>query len=134
MASKNDSVSGWTGWVAFASVILVVLGFFHVFAGVVALFSNDILVLGPENTWLVDLTSWGWAHIVWGLLGIWAGLSLAKGKTFGRVFAIVVAITSAIVNMAFIPVYPIWSILIIAMDVLVIYAVTVHGKEMKSLE
>lgn len=134
MAKENNSLSGWTGWIAFASIMLITMGIFHAIAGLVALFNNEVFVVGAENVWLLDYTSWGWAHIIWGLLGVWAGMSLVKGGMFGRIIAIFVAVTSAILNLAFVPIYPIWSIIIITIDVLVIYAVTVHGSEMKELQ
>lgn len=135
MATKNNNgVSGWTGWVAFAAIMLIVLGSFHAIAGIVALFQSDIYVNGANSIWILSYTSWGWTHILWGLLAVWAGSSLASGNMYGRIFAVVVAVVSAIVSLAFVPVYPIWSILIIAIDVCIIYAVTVHGKEMKKLE
>lgn len=134
MAKNNSNVSGWTGWVAFAAIMMVLAGLFHIFAGVVGLFSNDVYVFGEQNVWLVSYTTWAWTHVVWGLLAVWAGSSLMKGNMFGRVVAIMVALISAVVNLAFIPIYPIWSILIITIDVLVLYAVTVHGGEMKELQ
>lgn len=130
--SNSSDVSGWTGWVSFASIMLVVLGSFHI-AGLVALFKDEILVFGQNNIWLVDYTTWGWVHLLWGALAIWVEASLANGNLYGRIFAVVVAVISG-VNLAFVPVYPIWSILIIAIDVCVIYAVTVHGKEIRELE
>ena len=132
--AKNNNATGWTGWVAFAATMLILVGFFHVVTGLVGLFNNEVFIVGPENVWLVNYTTWGWAHILWGFLSVWAGSSLAKGNMFGRIVAVLVAVTSAMVSLAFVPVYPIWSILIITIDVLVLYAVTVHGKEMKELQ
>ena len=132
MASKNNT--DWTGWVVFASVLMIVAGFFHVIAGLVGLFKNDIYVVAPQSTWLLSYTAWGWAHMIWGLLAIWAGSSLMKGNMFGRIVAVMVAVSSALVSLAFVPVYPIWSILIIVLDICIIYAVTVHGKEMQELQ
>lgn len=135
MATKNsDPTNGWTGWVAFAALMLIVLGFFHLFAGIVALFNNDIYLIGKNSTWIVNYSTWGWTHIIWGVLSMLAGGSLAKGNMYGRVFAVFVTLISAVVNLAFVPVYPIWSILIIVVDVCIIYAVTVHGKDMKNLQ
>ena len=136
MATKNSdpAANGWTGWVAFAALMLIIVGFFHLFAGIVALFNSDVYLIAKNSTWLVSYTSWGWAHIVWGVLSILAGGSLAKGNMYGRIVAVVVALMSAVVNLAFVPVYPIWSILIIVVDICVIFAVTVHGKDMKNLQ
>lgn len=134
MASKKDSASGWTGWVAFAAILLILVGSFHAVAGLVALFRDDVLVVGLENIWIVSYTTWGWVHILGGLLAVWAGSSLANGNAFGRIVAVVIATLSAVANMAFVPAQPFWALLMIAVDVCIIYAVTVHGAEMKELE
>jgi hypothetical protein len=132
MASKNnDMMSGWVGWVAFAGVMMYLAGIFHMVAGFIALFKDTVYVVGPNNLWALDYTQWGWLHIVWGLLAVWAAGSLVSGKAFGRIAAVLVALSSAVVNMLFIPVYPIWSIMIIVICVLVIYAVVVHGGDLK---
>lgn len=132
MASKNNSeVSGWTGWIAFAGVMMYLAGFFHLIAGFVALFKDTVYVVGESNLWALDYTQWGWAHILWGALAIWAASSLMSGKAFGRTVAVMVAMLSAVLNMLFVPVYPLWSLMIIAVDIFVIYAVIVHGSELK---
>ncbi len=132
MAKKNDDVvSGWVGWVAFASVMLYLVGFFHLIAGFVALFTDTVYLIGEQNIWALDYTQWGWVHIIGGLLAIWAASSLVGGKTFGRTVAILVAVLSAIANMLFVPIYPIWSLLMITVCILVIYAVVVHGGDLK---
>lgn len=132
MAKNNNDMSGWVGWVAFAGLMLIVAGFFHVLAGVIALFKHDVYVAGAANVWVLNYTAWGWIHIVGGLIAWWAGSALLQGKTWARVLAVLIAIVSAVGNMAFVPIYPVWSLLIITVDLLVIYAVTVHGGELEA--
>ncbi len=98
----------------------------------VALFNDKVSVATDKALWILDATQWGWIHIIGGILAIWAASSLAKGHGFGRTVAVIVALVSTVANMAFVPVYPVWSILIIVIDILVIYAVVVHGGELKS--
>ncbi len=131
MAKKGSDVSGWTGWVAFGGFMLYLVGFFHLVAGFAALFSDKVYVVGEQYLWTLDYTTWGWVHIIGGTLAVWAASSLMQGKTFGRTVAVLVAAVSAIANMVFVPVYPFWALLIIAVDVFVIYAVIVHGGELK---
>ena len=132
MASKNSNeVSGWVGWIGFAGVMLYMASFFHLIAGLVALFKDTVYVVGQNNLWALDYTQWGWIHVFWALLLFWAASSLMSGKVFGRTVAVVVAMLSAIVNMLFIPVYPIWSIMILVVDLCIIYAVIVHGGDLK---
>lgn len=135
MAQKNQEVTGWVGWIAFASLMLYISGFFSIFTGFVALFRHTAFYSSASNTFYVlNYTQWGWIHIGVGLLAIIAGASLVKGNYFGRTVAVVLATLSLMANMAFVPVYPIWSIMIIVVDVLVLYAVTVHGREVKKLQ
>ncbi len=134
MATKNNNVTGWVGWSAFAGVVMLLSGIFGVFQGLVALFNNDILLVGAQNVWLVNITTWGWVHVLVGVLLIAAGASVFKGNVFGRVVGVLLALLSAVVNLAFVPYYPVWSVVVIVVDVLIIYALTVHGSEMKEVE
>jgi len=133
MAKNNNEVTGWTGWIGFASIMLFLIGFFHVIEGVAALFNDKLFVLTPTTLWVMDITSWGWVQVIGGILAILAAASLLSGNVYGRLVAIIIAVLSALASLAFIPIYPIWSIIIIVIDVLVIYAVVVHADEMKSL-
>ena len=134
MASKSNSgdpISGWVGWVGFGGFMLGLAGVFHIIAGLIALFKNTVYVIGEQNIWALDYTQWGWIHIIGGLLAIWAASSLLSGRMFGRIVAVLVASLSMVANMLFIPIYPIWSLMIITIDVLVIYAVIAHGGDLK---
>lgn len=131
---KTREVTGWVGWVAFAGILAIVLGAFQALAGLVALFKNEVYVIGPDNLWLLDYTTWGWVHLLWGVFLVLTGGAILSGKRWGRVVGVTLASVSALVNFAFIPVYPLWSIVIIALCVFVIYALTVHGDEIASEE
>lgn len=134
MASQQEP-TGWIGWIGFASFMLMLGGVFSVIAGLVALFNNETVYSSLTNSvWVLDYTTWGWVHVVLGFALVVASGSLLRGGLYGRVFAVVIALLSAVANMAFIPVYPIWSLLVITVDILVIYAITVHGKEIKHLD
>lgn len=129
--ASNKNVTGWVGWAAFAGVVMLLSGVFGVFQGLVALFNNNVLLVAENTTWLVDLTTWGWAHLLVGILLIGAAASVFKGHMFGRVMGVILAVISALVNLAFVPYYPVWAVLVIVVDVLVVYALTVHGAEMQ---
>lgn len=132
MAKKKDAeVTGWVGWIGFASFLLLLAGVIHLIAGFVALLSNDVYVIGEQNLYILDYTQWGWVHVIGGLLAITGSISLLKGHTYGRIIAVAVALASAVANAAFVPVYPIWSLLIITIDILIVYAVIVHGGELR---
>ena len=117
------------GWVTFASVMMVLTGFFHALQGLVAIFDDEyFLVTDSGLTVSVDYTAWGWTHLLLGTAVVLAGLSLFSGYTWARVVGVVLAGLSAIVNFGFIAAYPLWSLIVIGLDVFVILALTVHGK------
>jgi hypothetical protein len=124
--------TGWVGWIAFAGMLLVMLGAFHIVQGLVALFRDEVFVVGSHGLVVnIDYTAWGWTHVVGGAFAILVGGCLLAGQMWARVIAVIVAMLSALVNIAFLPAYPIWSAIMIALDVLIIWAVTVHGSEIK---
>jgi hypothetical protein len=127
-------MTGWTGWIAFASTLLIVIGCFHALAGFVGIFKDDYF-LAPKRQLLIvtDYTAWGWVHLIFGLIAIATAIGLFAGAMWARIVAVIFAVVSAVANLAFISAYPVWSTMIIAMDVLVIWAVTVHGREMKAM-
>lgn len=123
----------WVGWILFAAVMLLMLGIFHIIQGLVALFRDEVYVVGKRGLIVnVDYTVWGWVHIVGGLLAMVVGFCLLRAQMWARVVAVVVALASAVLNVAFLPAYPLWSAMMIGIDVLVIWAVTVHGSELKA--
>jgi hypothetical protein len=124
--------SAWVGWVTFAGMMLIMLGIFHVIEGFVALLRDEVFLVGQKGLVLnVDYTAWGWLHLLWGALGVLTGACLLAGQLWARIVAVIVAFVSAIASIAFLPAYPIWSVIIITLDVLVIWAVTVHGGELR---
>jgi hypothetical protein len=131
--STND-VSGWTGWVIFAGIMLIMVGAFQAIQGLVGLFNRGYYLVAPSGLVLnVDYTVWGWTHLILGILAVATGLGLLAGNTAARVVGIVLAVVSAVLNLVFIAAYPIWSTIVITVDVIVIYAIVVHGRELKSV-
>jgi hypothetical protein len=125
--------TAWVGWIMFAGVMMIMLGTFEAIAGLVALFKDEYyLVTRNDLVVSVDYTTWGWVHLLLGIVVAAAGLGVMVGQMWARVVGIVVAVASAIVNIAFLAAYPVWSTIIITIDVLVIYALTVHGRETKA--
>ncbi len=123
--------TGWSAWAVFGAVMLGLIGSFHLIAGLTALFNDEYFVVGSGRLVVeLDYTAWGWVHVGIGALLAAGAVSLLSGHMFGRVVAVIAASISAIVNLAFIAAYPVWSVLMIAIDVVVIYAVVVHGREL----
>jgi len=131
---SRNNVSGWTGWVIFAGIMLIMVGAFQAIQGLVAMFNRGYYLVSSSGLVLnVDYTVWGWTHLILGILAAVIGLGLLAGSTAARVAGIVLAVISAILNLVFIAAYPIWSIIVITVDVIVIYAIVVHGRELKSV-
>jgi hypothetical protein len=129
---QGTEMTGWVGWIGFASIMMMLLGAFHVFAGVIALFQDTYYKVGRSNlTVHVSYTTWGWVHIVGGILIIAAAIGLFAGRLWARAFAVILAMLSAVINIGFLAADPIWSVVMITIDILVIWAITVHGSELK---
>ncbi|HSX58242.1 MAG TPA: hypothetical protein VLE47_03200 [Candidatus Saccharimonadales bacterium] len=131
MSQNNSEVTGWAGWAAFAGFLMILVGSFQALSGLTAIFKKEFFVVAPQNLLVFDITTWGWVHLALGALIIFAGVAVLNGKVWGRFIGVVIAMTSALANMAFLNVYPFWSILIIVVDILVIYALIVHGHELR---
>lgn len=125
--------TGWVGWIFFAGVIMVLGGTFQAIAGLVALFNSSyFLVPSADLVVAVNYTGWGWVHLVAGILLVVVGFGVMTGQTWARVVGVVLAGISALLNIAFLAAYPLWAIIVIAIDILVIYALSVHGREMQN--
>jgi hypothetical protein len=123
-----DDISGWTaGGIVFAATILLMVGIFQAIAGLVAIIDDQFYVVTRNYTFDLDTSAWGWVHLIIGALVVTVGWSLLARRTWAGVTAIVIAMLSAIANFFFIPYYPFWAILMIALDVWVIWAVTRPG-------
>ena len=127
----RDDTSGWAvGFVLFAAIMMIMAGIWQALAGLIALFENEFYVATRNYTFEFDVTTWGWIHLLIGVVVGLAGLGLLAGQTWARVVGIFLAVLSAIASFLFIPYYPFWSMLIIAVDVFVIWALAAHGREL----
>jgi hypothetical protein len=117
------------GFTVFAALMMIVIGAFHAMSGLVGIIENEFFVATPNYIFEFDVTTWGWIHLILGIVVLIAGISLFSGAVWARTFGVFLAVLSAIANFAFIPYYPVWSIVIIALDVAVIWALTAHGRD-----
>ncbi|WP_433782604.1 DUF7144 family membrane protein [Actinomycetospora sp. CA-101289] len=123
---RTASSSGGTGWLRFGGVVMTVIGAFAVLEGFVALFSPTYFVAVNQTVLAVDFTGWGWIHLLLGVLVLATGLSLlGSAPPWARGVGIGLVAINMVVQMAFLSAYPIWSIIVIALDVLVLYALVV---------
>ena len=123
-ASRGEVEGG--GWVAFAAIMLGLLGIWNFFEGIAAISSAHVYVANA-NYVFSDLNTWGWIILVLGVLQGIASLMLFSGSEFARWFGIAVASVNAIGQLAFIPAYPVWGLLMFSVDVLIIYGLAAYG-------
>lgn len=128
MSARNQP-TGWVGWIYFASLMMMLVGGFQAIAGLVALFKDDFYLVTAKNLLVFDYSTWGWIHLLMGIVIFMAGVALMNGATWARMVGVLLAGVSLFANMAFLSAYPLWSILMIVVDILIIYALTVHGDE-----
>ena len=120
----SDTERG-AGWTLFAAMMLLLMGGFQAFMGLVAVLENELIVATPKYFLQLDATSWGWIHMLGGILLLLAGMGILAGQTWARVVGIVVAALVALTNFASLPYYPIWAIIIITMSVFTIWGLSV---------
>lgn len=132
---RGTEPSGWAiGWTAFAGTILIMIGLFQAFLGIVAIADNTIYVVTSEWVFKLDVTTWGWIHLILGLVLLLAGIGLFGGQVWARTVGVIVAALSALAAFLWLPYYPVWAIVIITMDVFVIWALTTHGRDIVAVE
>ena len=119
------------GFILFAAIMMIMVGVFQALQGLIAIFENEFYVATRNYLFQFDATTWGWIHLLVGLLVAFAGWGLLSGRTWARVVALTLAVLSAITNFLFIPYYPFWALLLITLDVFVIWAVAAHGGDLR---
>ncbi|MET1044834.1 MAG: hypothetical protein ABWX59_12045 [Microbacteriaceae bacterium] len=118
------------GAILFAGAIMIMVGAFHILQALVALFNDEFYVAGPGYVYQFDLTAWGWIHLLAGLLLAFGGVALFRGAMWARILAVVLAVLSAIANFMWLPYYPLWSLILIALDVFIMWAVLAHSHDL----
>lgn len=128
--TQSDNYSGAAvGVTVFAATLMILGGTMQALQGLVALANDTFFVLGEEYVFKFDVTTWGWVHLILGLIVAFAGAALLQGATWARVVTVMVASVSILVNFLWMPYYPIWSLTLMAFAVFVIWAVTAHGRD-----
>ena len=117
------------GWTMFAGIMMILIGVFHAIAGLSGILKDEFYAVSPNYVLEFDTTTWGWIHLIGGIIVVLAGFGLFSGAVWARTVGVIIAAVSALVSFAWIPYYPIWSIVLIAIDVTIIWALTVHGRD-----
>ena len=129
----EKEMTGWVGWSFFAAVVVILVGAMNIITGFIALFDDNYLINTAGGMFVFDPTGWGFTVLIIGALLVLAGFSILKGSLYGRIIGVLAAGLSAIAQISTIRPYPIWSMIIIFINVMVIYALTVHGDELKPI-
>jgi hypothetical protein len=124
--------TGWVGWIYFAGFMMIIIGSLNAIYGLVALFNDDWVVWGNQQAVFLDISAWGWVHLVAGVIVLLTGIGVMTGNIVARTVGVIIVGISLIANFLAIPVYPVWSLVMIAIEVFVIYALTAHGREVKT--
>jgi hypothetical protein len=126
--TQRTEPSGWAvGFTAFAGVMMIMIGVFQAATGLVAVLNQDFYVVTPNYTFALDVGTWGWIHLIFGIVLFIAGFGVMSGQTWARAAGVILAVLSAIEAFLFIPYQPFWSIIIIALCVMVIWALTTQA-------
>jgi hypothetical protein len=128
MTSREASGAA-VGWMTFAAVWMGILGFFHAMAGLAGILEDDLYVVTPNYLFQIDVTTWGWIHLILGIVVFLAAFSVLKGSVWARTVGVILAVLSTLATFAWLPYYPVWGLLMITANVFVIWALTVHGRD-----
>lgn len=128
--SPGTEPSGWAvGWTAFAGVMMIIQGCWWILAGFIALVNDEFYVVGQEYIFQFDTTTWGWIHLLVGIVILAAGLGLFSGAVWARTVGVIMAGIAMLVAFAWLPWYPIFALLFIVVSASVIWALTAHGRD-----
>lgn len=122
--------SAWAiGWTTFAGVMMMMMGIWWGFSGLVALFNDEFYVVTQEWIFKFDITAWGWIHLIVGIIVLFAGINLFRGEVWARTVGVIIAVLSALAAFAWLPYYPLWGVLFIAVSIAIIWSLTAHGRD-----
>jgi hypothetical protein len=125
----NNRSGAAVGLTVFAATMMIMIGSLQALQGLVALFNDTFYVVGHKWVFEFDVTAWGWIHLILGIVVAVAGFYLFQGAVWARTVGVIVVAVGAILNFAWLPYYPVWSTILIALDVFVIWALTAHGRD-----
>lgn len=127
----SEQPSAWAaGYAAFAGIVLIMVGFFQAVAGLAAIVDDTFYVVGREYVFQFDATTWGWIHLIIGVVVLLAGFGIFSGNVLARTVGVLAAAASGLAAFMWLPWYPVWGVVIIALDIAIIWALTMHGRDL----
>jgi len=118
MSTKQEVAAGTS---IVAAIVLITVGVLQFFQGIAALAKDEVFVVGVQYVYKFDLTTWGWIHLILGVVVVLVGVALFTGATWARIGAIILLALSIVANFLWIPYYPWWSLTVIALAILAIW-------------
>jgi hypothetical protein len=132
---SDERQTGWAGWSWFTAIVILIGGAIEILGGILAILLPANQNLTTESgTTIFYVSLWGWWHLLIGIVLVAAGIALASGRTWARVFAVVVVSINAVSQLVSLPAQPWRSIVMFALDVVIVYAITVHGRELRAYD
>jgi hypothetical protein len=131
--SYETERTGWTGWITFAGVMMIISGALNALYGLIAAVNDEWVVWTNRASLYIDISQWGWVHMILGVVMLLSGIGVFSGNILARTVGVIAASISLIANFFFIPAYPLWAIAVVTIDVLIIWALTAHGSEMRKV-
>jgi hypothetical protein len=117
------------GFTYFAAVMMMLSGGFEILQGLSAIIKKHFYVVGSEYIYKINVTTWGWIHLILGVIVLLAGVALLRGALWARIVGIALAALIVLANFLWLPYYPVWAAVIIAVNVVVIWALAAHGRD-----
>jgi hypothetical protein len=130
--AQSTETTGWTGWIVFAATMMIIGGSLSIIFGLVAALNDQWVAFTNAGAVFFDVSQWGWIQMLIGLVVLLCGFGVLSGNILARTVGVIIAAGSLVGNFFIIPLYPLWAITVIVLDILVIWALTVHGREMKA--
>jgi hypothetical protein len=128
-STAKSEPTGWAGWVMFTGLMMLMIGSFNAVSGFAAVVENELFITGSDGALLVDMTAWGWVHLVFGAAIAVVGGFLIRGAGWARYVAIPLVMANTLTQMLALPAYPLWASVILVVDLLALWALIVHGRE-----
>ena len=122
------------GWISFAGFMMILLGSFHAIAGLIGIIDDTFYAVTAKYVFQFDRTTWGWINLILGIVVVLAGFGVFSGALWARIVGVIIGIVSAIAGFAWLPYYPIWAILFIAVAISIIWALTIHGRDVERMQ
>ena len=129
MADTRSPSAAVVGWTAFSSLLMILIGLWWFMVGCVGIVQDDIFLTTSKYVFKFSSTTWGWIHVVLGVIVAAAGLAIFRGAVWGRTVGVLMAAISCLIGFAWLPAYPVWGVILVAASVFVIWALTIHGNE-----